>query len=80
LAKKVSNNLTVHSYKNFECEVCKVPIPDKVKIKNEQYCMVDMEKPENSSYMIMESIPKDRSETKHVYLISFKDKSKITIV
>ena len=44
------------------------------------HSLVEMEKPDNSNYILLESIPKDSTELKHIYLINFKEKSKITIV
>ena len=31
LVKKITNNLIIHSFKEFECEICKMAIPGNIK-------------------------------------------------
>lgn len=76
---------TVYSYKcqNFNCEVCQEPYPLKfeVKLSEEEkrtYCLIDgLEQPENTDYMILESLTfvkkEEKKNSKNIFVIKLTD-------
>jgi hypothetical protein len=85
MTTKSLNFLTVHSFKNIECEICKQSIPGKsiiilerIRFRNEVISFVDYEKPD-SFYIILESLSNEKRETRHVYIINMKEKRTMKI-
>jgi len=75
---KVLNSLIIHLIKNLECELCKNPINEKVRLKGKVIDLIDFQKPENN-YLILEAISKEKTENKFLYIIHMKDKQTIKI-
>jgi hypothetical protein len=75
---KVLNSLIIHLIKNLECELCKKPINEKVRLKGQIIDLIDIQKPENN-YLVLEAINKEKTENKYLYIIHMKDKQKIKI-
>jgi hypothetical protein len=78
ITTKSLNFLTVHSFKNIECEICKQSIPEKIKFRNEVISFVDYDKPDGC-YIILESLSNEKRETRHVYIINMKEKKNMKI-
>jgi hypothetical protein len=76
---KVCNFLIVHSFKTPECEICKSILPEKVKVKGITYSLIDLQRPE-SNYIVLESISKEKTDTRFLYIIHMKDKTTISLV
>lgn len=72
------NFITVHSFKNFECEICKASVPERMKYKSSTLTLIEFPKPE-SSYIMLESISREKKEMKFVYIIHLKDKKEILL-
>ncbi len=64
---------------SLECELCKSPIPEKIKIKNKVHDLIDFERP-NSNYVLLESLMDDLTEKRFFYLINMKNENELTIV
>lgn len=78
MTTKLFNFLIIHSFKTFECDLCKKKIPEKVKINEKIIQLIDYQKPENN-YISLESINKDPNDTRYIYIIHMKDKSSIRL-
>jgi hypothetical protein len=72
------NFLLVHSFKSFDCELCKTVIPEKIKYRNEIISLIDFQKPE-SNFIMLESISREKRETRYLYIIHIKDKYEIKL-
>ena len=76
---------TVKSYyiQGFNCEICKTPYPFKFKIqKNEKiYELIDIERPLNTNYIILESLNqiKENNNIKSIHVISLVNEEDILI-
>jgi hypothetical protein len=53
---------------------------EKVKIKDQSFCLLGIQRPNDSNYIIMESVFEKKTETKNIYVFLFKDKDEIQIV
>lgn len=53
---------------NFECEICKTPFPFSFKCNGQSYNLVELQKPTDEDYMILEifQLKKNMSKTVHV--------------
>ena len=76
---KVCNFLIVHTFRNLDGEICKSILPEKVKIKDTTYNLMDLQRPDNN-YIMLELILKEKSETRFLYIIHMKEKTTITLV
>ena len=56
MAKKEEKNLISYSWKTFECEICKNPYPYVFRSNGIQYNLVDVEKPTDSNFLLLESL------------------------
>lgn len=72
------NSLIIHLIKNLECELCKKPLNEKVRLKGQIIDLIDIQKPEKN-YMVLEAINKEKAENKYLYIIHMKDKQIIKI-
>jgi hypothetical protein len=69
----------VYSYKTFVCELCKYVIPDKVKVDNTTYSLVDIQIPENN-YVIFETyLVTNNVKTMFMYIVHMKDKTSVRV-
>lgn len=85
--------LIVHSFKNVKCEICKAPIPgnytyypcifiifiDKVRINGDVVNLLELQRPDEN-FIMLESITKEKTENKYIYIIHLKDKLEIKLV
>ena len=67
----------------FNCEICKTPYPFRFKLNNSEkiYQLIDIEKPINTNYIILESSNqiKENSNIKSIHVISLIDDEDIII-
>ena len=66
------------SWKALECELCKLPYPEKIEVKGTYHSLVEIPKPEGS-YVILEVFGKDRN-TKTFHVISLLNKNNVRLV
>ena len=76
--KKVSERVTVLTFKTLECDICKSLFPENVKIKNTIYTIIDLNRPQ-TNYIIIEGIVKESPDTKSIFVISFKEDKPIKV-
>lgn len=91
---KTYNHLTVFSYKNLECELCKSVIPDRIKIRDKLVSLINpnviaesalySDSQKYTSYIALECVkdkplPVDHQEKKTVYIINMKDKTTLKL-
>jgi hypothetical protein len=75
LVIKENEKKTVKSYniKSFNCEICKTPYPFKFKLKGieKPFELIDLEKPLNSDYIVLESLNqmKENCNIKSIHVI-----------
>ncbi|CAD8058994.1 unnamed protein product [Paramecium primaurelia] len=65
-------------WKQFECEVCKAPIPNRVKYQNRIYETIVLPKPD-PPYLTLEILSRDRNQSKGTHIISFSQKQFIKL-
>ncbi|CAD8068544.1 unnamed protein product [Paramecium sonneborni] len=65
-------------WKQFECEVCKAPIPNRIKYQNRVYETIVIPKPE-PPYLTLEILSRDRNQSKGTHIISFSQKQFIKL-
>ena len=78
--KKTVKSYFIHS---FNCEICKTPYPLKFKLNNNEkiFTLIDVEKPINSNYVILESLNqiKENNNIKSIHVISLNHDEELTI-
>jgi hypothetical protein len=75
---KIFNFLIAHCYKSFECDLCKKIIPEKIKIKNFVYNLINFQKPDNN-YIALETVSNDINEAKYLYIIQMKNRTVVKL-
>ena len=76
---------TVRSYYifSFNCEICKTPYPSKFKLNNNDkiYELIDIEKPLNTNYIVLESLNqvKNNCNIKSIHIVSLNNNDDIII-
>jgi hypothetical protein len=78
IVSKNFNFLSVHSYKNLECELCKTPFPERIRFRSDILSLVDYAKPE-SNYLMLESLSREKRETRYLYIIHMQEKNEIKL-
>lgn len=78
ITTKVYNFLIIHSFKSLECEICRQTYPEKVKYKNEIIDLIELHRPEEN-YIMLESISREKRETRYLYVIHMNDKNVIRL-
>lgn len=66
---KEYKNLTVITFKNSKCELCKVDFPDRIKVKEKIYNLLSAEKPANKHYIIFEGFFWETKDVKNWYIL-----------
>jgi hypothetical protein len=77
LTTKIYTYMTIYTFKNLECEICKTHLPERIKYKNEIINFIELPKPDQK-YIILENISEKR-ENKNMYIITFKDKTSVKV-
>ena len=73
ITKIIGKTVTLLTFKTLDCDICKTPFPENIKIKNRIYTLIDLNKPDNN-YVIIEAIVKETPNIKLIFVIIFKDK------
>lgn len=55
--------------KYLECEICKTPFPIFIKVKGKQYDIIDIEKPTEKPYFMLETLSRDRDLPQGLYVV-----------
>ena len=72
ITSKTSESVKIHSSKSLECDMYKTLLPEKIKIRNKTYHVIDFHKPK-SNYLIFESVLKETNEMRCTYFVHMKD-------
>lgn len=78
ITEKVNGCVTVLTFKNLECELCHTLFPEKIKVKDVTYSIIDLHRP-NTNYILLEGIMKEAPEIKTIYIVSFNKEKKVKI-
>ena len=76
-------NVKNYNFSCFNCKICKTPFPLRFKIKNNItnriYSLIDIEKPENENYLILESLDQinENDNFKSIHLIILNEENYI---
>ena len=76
-------NVKNYNFSCFNCKICKTPFPLRFKIKNniinKIYSLIDIEKPENENYLILESLDQinENDNFKSIHLIILNEENYI---
>ena len=78
IKKTETESCKVFTFKTLECEICKMVFPEKIRIKNSIFSVIDFEKPDKD-YIILDGLIKETPEEKSIFIVHFKDKKEIKI-
>ena len=76
-------NVKSYLFSSFNCKICKTPYPYKFKIKNNKinkiYNLIDIDKPENENYLVLESLDqiKENNNIKLINVITLNEENYI---
>lgn len=80
LKSNMSNQIcTTYSLTQINCEICKEPFPDFVFENGKVFEVFDFMSVKAKTYMILESVPKDKNETRYMHLLTFDENDTISI-
>ncbi len=68
---KVLGNIQTIFWRNFECELCKQAYPYIFKVADKIYKLVDIKKPINGNYLVLESLPLERNSSRTIHVLAF---------
>lgn len=68
---KVLGNIQTIFWRNFECELCKQAYPYIFKVEEKIYKLVDIKKPINGNYLVLESLPLERNSSRTIHVLAF---------
>ena len=60
-------------WKNLECEICKCPLPKKMKVNDVDMDVVELKRPEGCPYLILESNNADKGHGKGLHILCFNE-------
>lgn len=69
MQKKDDTNVISYSWKQFECEICKKPYPYVFKSNNRKYRLVDVDVPEDKTFLWLESLTFEKNSSRMVHLV-----------
>jgi hypothetical protein len=78
IKKTETESCKVFTFKTLECEICKTVFPEKIRIKNSIFSIIDFEKPDKD-YIILDGLIKETPEEKSIFIVHFKNKKEIKI-
>ena len=70
MSEKKSSILTSYQWRLFDCELCHKPYPFCVSLGGIKYKLFDIERPEKSNYIILESLTKDKTSSRILHVIT----------
>ena len=74
----VHERVTVLTFKTLECDICKSPFPEHVKVKHTTYTVIDLNRP-HTNYVIIEGIVRETPDVKSIFVVNFNDVKTIKI-
>jgi len=78
VACKQHNNSCTYSWKNLQCELCKMRYPHQLEIKGVICDIIGVAKPENN-YVVLEAIGSDPNAPKTLYVINLDKKETVKL-
>ena len=78
IKKTETESCKVFTFKTLDCEICKMVFPEKIRIKNSIFSIIDFEKPDKD-YIILDGLIKETPEEKSIFIVHFKNKKEIKI-
>ena len=78
IKKTETESCKVFTFKTLECEICKMAFPEKIRIKNSIFSIIDFETPDKD-YIILDGLIKETPEEKSIFIVHFKNKKEIKI-
>ena len=78
IKKTETESCKVLTFKTLECEICKMVFPEKIRIKDSIFSIIDLEKPDKD-YIIFDGLIKETPEEKSIFIVHFKNKKEIKI-
>ena len=69
---------TTLTWKQFECELCKMPYPYWFKFKGKRWNLVDLKRPDddNTPYIILESLNSEKNTSRTIHTVTIKSDKK----
>ena len=74
----VNERVTVLTFKTLECDICKSPFPENVKVKHTTYTVIDLNRP-YTNYVIIEGIVREAPDVKSIFVVNFNEVKTIKI-
>ena len=79
IKKTETDSCKIFTFKTLECDICKTPYSEKVKLKsNKTYTIIDFEKPEKD-YIILDGFIKEIPKERSIFIVHFKNANPIKI-
>ena len=79
IKKTETDSCKIFTFKTLECELCKTPYSEKVKLKNNTiYTIIDFEKPEKD-YITLDGFIKEIPKERSIFIVHFKNGNPIKI-
>lgn len=67
---KVGNSTSVYSWKKSDCELCKKSLPKHINYKGSIKDMVDIQRPCDKPFIVMESISEEKKTAKTIFVFT----------
>jgi hypothetical protein len=67
--EKLSTTLNSYHWKTFECEICKMAYPYVLRAEGRIYKLVDIERPIEGPYLIVESLALEKNSSRTIHVI-----------
>eukprot|EP00826_Nyctotherus_ovalis_P046886 TRINITY_DN5337_c0_g3_i1.p1 TRINITY_DN5337_c0_g3~~TRINITY_DN5337_c0_g3_i1.p1 ORF type:complete len:176 (+),score=39.32 TRINITY_DN5337_c0_g3_i1:796-1323(+) len=67
--EKVTAQIISYYWKTFRCEICTAAYPFAVMHRGRRFSLVDVPRPLNGDFLLLESISKDKGDPRAIYLI-----------
>ena len=68
----VNERVTVLTFKTLECDICKSPFPEHVKVKHTTYTVIDLNRP-HTNYVIIEGVVRETPDVKSIFVVNFNE-------
>lgn len=67
------------TWKQFECELCKMPYPYSFKYQNKRWDLIDLKRPEDDKtpYIILESLNSEKNSSRTIHIVTVKGEKTI---
>lgn len=78
ITEKTLGCVSVFTFKSLECELCQTLFPEKIRVKEISYSIIDLHRP-NGNYILLEGLMKEMPDMKTIYIVAFNDEKKVKI-